>query len=493
MKKYFFFNTEPNTNILGLDPIIRAFWSKEMLNFTGGRLSVFVYELDQGTFQAGCLKKEWLDFSDQLFQRFLDDHSFPTAIVESLTANGEKLFSYCQDIRHRQDTGMSLTEQKKAILKIFDLFTAICVPGLVAPIIEFGSGGMTKKIYEIIAAKDLSNSGLSAPEALAILATSPKKIWTDEAREALLELAVAQAAKYPDIPTDILSTYVEKWGWVYYGYCGPEYTVASVRQELASLITDSTDIADKLFTLRQEKAELVRRQAKLQEELHFTEEEKYILAAAQDFAYTKAYRANLMALADHTVNKLLWPIAQQGGYSIKQLGMCTVREMKKHLQVNEPLPSVDVLNQRLRYCLFLSEEKGESVLIGAEAKKWVEDNIEQEKVPEGLQELGGMVACAGGIKKVGGRARIVLTAADVEKVREGEILLSTTTIPDFVPAMRRAVAVVTETGGLTCHAAIVSREMNKPCLIGVKHLLKIFKDGDQVEVDIRQGTIRKIT
>ena len=85
-----------------------------------------------------------------------------------------------------------------------------------------------------------------------------------------------------------------------------------------------------------------------------------------------------------------------------------------------------------------------------------------------------------------------MSNSDINKVEVGDILLSSNTTPDHVPAMRRAAAIVTQTGGLTCHAAIVSRELNKPCLIGVKGLLQVFKDGDEVEVDIQKGIIKKI-
>ncbi len=66
------------------------------------------------------------------------------------------------------------------------------------------------------------------------------------------------------------------------------------------------------------------------------------------------------------------------------------------------------------------------------------------------------------------------------------------TTPDFLPAMERAAAFVTEEGGITCHAAIVAREMKKPCVIGTKIATKVFKDGDRVEVDATKGVVRKI-
>lgn len=67
------------------------------------------------------------------------------------------------------------------------------------------------------------------------------------------------------------------------------------------------------------------------------------------------------------------------------------------------------------------------------------------------------------------------------------------TFPNFIPAMEKASAFVTDEGGILCHAAIVSREMRKPCIIGTKIATKIFKDGDLVEVDANKGTVKKLS
>jgi pyruvate,water dikinase len=66
------------------------------------------------------------------------------------------------------------------------------------------------------------------------------------------------------------------------------------------------------------------------------------------------------------------------------------------------------------------------------------------------------------------------------------------TVPDLVSAMKRAAAIVTDEGGVTCHAAIISRELKKPCIIGTKVATKVFKDGDLVEVDANKGIVRII-
>ena len=65
-------------------------------------------------------------------------------------------------------------------------------------------------------------------------------------------------------------------------------------------------------------------------------------------------------------------------------------------------------------------------------------------------------------------------------------------MPEYVPLMKKAAAIVTDEGGITCHAAIVSRELNKPCIIGVKIATKVLKDGDLIEVDAEKGVVKVI-
>ena len=66
------------------------------------------------------------------------------------------------------------------------------------------------------------------------------------------------------------------------------------------------------------------------------------------------------------------------------------------------------------------------------------------------------------------------------------------TRPEYLPLMEKAAAFITDAGGVLSHAAIVAREMKKPCIIGTKIATKILKDGDLVEVDAERGTIRKL-
>ena len=104
-------------------------------------------------------------------------------------------------------------------------------------------------------------------------------------------------------------------------------------------------------------------------------------------------------------------------------------------------------------------------------------------------DIHGNCASSGIIQ---GIVRVCKTKEDLEDFKEGEILVASMTRPEFVPAMKKAAAIVTDEGGITCHAAIVSRELGKPCVIGTKIATKTLKNGQIVEVNANHGTVRII-
>ena len=80
----------------------------------------------------------------------------------------------------------------------------------------------------------------------------------------------------------------------------------------------------------------------------------------------------------------------------------------------------------------------------------------------------------------------------IDKVENGDILVAPTTAPSFIMGMHRAVAFVTDEGGITCHAVIVSRELKIPCIVGTSIATKSLKDGDHIEVDANKGIVKKL-
>jgi len=88
-----------------------------------------------------------------------------------------------------------------------------------------------------------------------------------------------------------------------------------------------------------------------------------------------------------------------------------------------------------------------------------------------------------------GPVKHIPTPKDIERMNEGEILVTEMTTPDFVPAMKKAAAIVTNSGGTTCHAAIVSRELGIPCIVGTQNATEVLKEGELVTVDAVHGMV----
>jgi len=108
-------------------------------------------------------------------------------------------------------------------------------------------------------------------------------------------------------------------------------------------------------------------------------------------------------------------------------------------------------------------------------------------ISRNVTEISGVVASRGIAK---GFVKIVRKSKDVKRVQEGDILVTPMTNPDFMPALRRCAAIVTDQGGITSHAAIVARELNIPCVCGTQIATQVLKDGKLVEVDANKGVVK---
>ena len=149
----------------------------------------------------------------------------------------------------------------------------------------------------------------------------------------------------------------------------------------------------------------------------------------------------------------------------------------------------DILNERMKESVVVFTGATYKVLSGPAARPVVKAIKSSLHVDPKIKEIRGTTAFPG---KAHGTVRRVDEAQDMKKMKTGDILVSTSTNPQIIPAMKKALAIVTDSGGITSHAAIVSRELEIPCVIGTKIATKVFKDGDRVEVDASKGIIKKL-
>jgi len=115
--------------------------------------------------------------------------------------------------------------------------------------------------------------------------------------------------------------------------------------------------------------------------------------------------------------------------------------------------------------------------------------IDQAESVGVVKQINGIIAQPG---ITIGAVRIIRSVHDLKKIEAGEILVTNTTHPNYLSAMQKAAAFVTNEGGIVSHASIVARELKKPCIVGTKIATKVLKDGDIVEVDAQRGIVRKI-
>ncbi len=197
-------------------------------------------------------------------------------------------------------------------------------------------------------------------------------------------------------------------------------------------------------------------------------------------------RKKYTLIADHWLDAMLSEIGRRKGYSLVELKAALPAEIIALLDGKE-LDRKE-LKKRSKYHVAVFEVGSVKVFTGNEAKKELK-KIGFFRKHEGADQIYGTCASTG---TAIGPVRVVFKTEDLAKLKEGDVLVTSMTRPELVPGMKKASAIVTDEGGLTCHAAILSREMGKPCVVGCINATKLLKDGEIVEVRASHGVVRKV-
>ncbi len=300
---------------------------------------------------------------------------------------------------------------------------------------------------------------------LAILTAPSKKSAFEKEKEDLKKITNDK----------LLDKHVRKYNYLTCGYVDerPLKKLDFIKR-LKSLQTNETS----------EKKELSR--TELLKKLKAPLEIKRISEALSEFTYYKDNIRSYYNFLHYASRPLFEECAKRLGINLMQLKILMPHEIISSLKSGK----VDkkLIKERYKLCVIYMEGKTKKVLTGQKARKFIKENV--PAIKQGLiQDIQGMCANPG---HVSGKVRIIKAVKDVSKKDKDFILVTPMTTPELVPAAHKAKAIITDEGGITCHAAIVSREMNKPCIIGTKIATKVLKDGDRVEVDAERGIIKLI-
>lgn len=171
----------------------------------------------------------------------------------------------------------------------------------------------------------------------------------------------------------------------------------------------------------------------------------------------------------------------------KHLILCFLgHEFEKIFDEEIVLISAEVLNQRFEHSALVFANGEMKLFCGDEAREIENAVLGLDKRVDVIQ---GTTAYPGAVV---GRVRIVLDPQEAGDFCDGDILVAGMTRPEYVPLMKKAGAIVTDGGGILCHAAIVAREIKKPCVVGAKIATHVLMDGDMIEVDAGEGIVKRL-
>ncbi len=279
--------------------------------------------------------------------------------------------------------------------------------------------------------------------------------------------------------------HAKEFEWLPYAYEGPGMTAEDVVTLLRETLESGIDPKAVLNDMKTRPERLVRRKAEIIRELDMPDELQHLFRVLTVFMAFKDHRKGLYQRSYVKMDPVLEEIGRRSGLKLQEVKYLTQKEIGEALSGRD---FKSICSERVKYCMARTEN-GVTKFLSPEEIENIKREIRDETAVSEENDLRGQIAYPGVAR---GKAKIVLVREDVEKMNEGDIIVSSSTNPDLISAMQKASAFVTDMGGITCHAAIVAREMRKPCIVGTKIATKVFHDGDEIEVNADDGVIRKV-
>lgn len=279
----------------------------------------------------------------------------------------------------------------------------------------------------------------------------------------------------------------KKWRWQPFTYVGPAYELNYYLALWSGWIREKIKPAEKIKELENYGPRVKKEKTKIFKNLKINSADRQLFQIAADIIYLKAYRKDAIFFGMYVLDKILKEIGTRLHLSLGQVRVLAHWEVPSALR--DGYFSADILNARRKFSVYYHKDRKGIIYIGQAAKKFLSRLRIEKEIVKKTSIISGTVACPGQAK---GRVKIVNLPEEMGKMNKGDIMVAHTTFPSLVPAMKKAAAIITDDGGITCHAAIVSRELKIPCVVGTKIATQVLKNGDVVEVDANLGWVRKV-
>ncbi|MBU1039191.1 hypothetical protein KKC17_03150 [Patescibacteria group bacterium] len=292
----------------------------------------------------------------------------------------------------------------------------------------------------------------------------------------------------PKALNKVIIKHYKKWCWFPYTYLGPAYSLDYYLQVWQGLLRERVNSDREIAKIISQSKKAQTKRSQLLKILKPGNHLKHLLIIASDIVWLKGYRKDCYYHGFYVLDILLAEIARRTNLSLLQVKYLLPEELPLLLLDNNK-DWADLANQRMKFSVLYHKDSQVKILVGKKAKQFLSKRKFEKISIKKTKEILGTCACPG---QVSGRVCLVNIPADMVKMKKGDIMVSHTTYPALIPAMKLAAGLITEDGGVTCHAAIVARELQIPCVVGTKIAAQVLKDGDRVEVQAEQGIIKVI-
>lgn len=319
----------------------------------------------------------------------------------------------------------------------------------------------------------------------------PSYVFTEECVLLSIGTKVNFRASLKRQPVSVLralSAHAKRWQFIPWDYIGPDvWDAEKMFSRLLELVKSGHE-ARKLLAERSAYSRLLAdTQEGLAKRYGITKEHQRLISDIQTITHMQDEKKEICTRAQCILHRYIFKaIAERLCLEPVLCSKFSERELWRALKAGSGKTLKKVLPERFAAVCTVTDAKGIHVFSGERAAKFYKKFSERAS---NAKEFRGKTVSLGMAR---GRARVLKTPADMGKMEKGDILITTMTTPDYLPAMKKAAAIVTEEGGLTSHAAIISRELKIPCIVGVKGATQVFKDDDVVEVNADKGIVKKI-
>lgn len=287
---------------------------------------------------------------------------------------------------------------------------------------------------------------------------------------------------------EAIERHIKRYRHLGYNFEGPALPDSYFWKRLQEFVRSKPGPKQRVEEILQEKKQARRQEQRIIKQLKIDQRHRQVIELTKGFIFSKDYRKMALVRSYYEVEPLLRELGRRFGLSLRQTRNCLLGEIKLMLKNKSNQPKD--LSKRMKGCLFviINRQMPGQVFVDHYFTAMKKHLLKKEDFTE-VNYFHGQSACLG---KAQGMVKIINTSKDIYKMKLGDVMVSQMTNPELVPAMKKAAAIITDLGGITSHAAIVSRELGVPCVIGTKIATQVLRDGDKVEVDANSGEIRKV-